>query len=79
MLNEGDLLWTPSKERAEKAKLTAFTRWLATERGKSFATYFHGSLSDSYNARRIINGLDHASEIAGLYKSFLIAITAAHS
>jgi acetoacetyl-CoA synthetase len=39
MLNEGDLLWTPSQERVEKAKLTAFTRWLATERGKSFATY----------------------------------------
>ena len=38
MLNEGDLLWTPSRERVEKAKLTAFTRWLATERGKSFAT-----------------------------------------
>jgi acetoacetyl-CoA synthetase len=39
MLNEGDLLWTPSRERIEKAKLTAFTRWLATERGKSFASY----------------------------------------
>jgi len=39
MLNEGDLLWTPSRERVEKAQLTAFTRWLATERGKSFATY----------------------------------------
>jgi len=38
MLNEGDLLWTPSRERIEKAQLTAFTRWLATERGKSFAT-----------------------------------------
>jgi acetoacetyl-CoA synthetase len=39
MLNEGDLLWTPSPERVDKAYLTAFTRWLATERGKSFASY----------------------------------------
>jgi acetoacetyl-CoA synthetase len=39
MLNEGDLLWTPSRERVEKAQLTAFSHWLATERGKSFATY----------------------------------------
>ncbi|MDB6091401.1 MAG: Acetoacetyl-CoA synthetase [Gammaproteobacteria bacterium] len=39
MLNEGDLLWTPGRERIEKAKLTAFTRWLAAARGKSFAAY----------------------------------------
>ena len=39
MLNEGDLLWTPGPERINKANLTAFTRWLASERGKSFATY----------------------------------------
>ncbi len=39
MLNEGDLLWTPGPERVDKANLTAFTRWLASERGKSFATY----------------------------------------
>jgi acetoacetyl-CoA synthetase len=49
MLNAGDLLWTPSRERVEKAKLTAFTRWLATQRGKSFATYedlWHWSVDD---------------------------------
>jgi acetoacetyl-CoA synthetase len=39
MLNEGDLLWTPSPERVNKANVTAFTRWLAKERGKSFASY----------------------------------------
>jgi acetoacetyl-CoA synthetase len=39
MVNEGDLLWTPSPERASKAHLTRFTRWLASERGKSFASY----------------------------------------
>ena len=39
MLNEGDLLWTPSRERVANAKVTAFTRWLAQERDKSFASY----------------------------------------
>src|SRR5579859_2434949 len=39
MLNEGDLLWTPSRERVERAKVTAFTRWLAAARGKNFASY----------------------------------------
>jgi acetoacetyl-CoA synthetase len=39
MLNEGDLLWTPSRERVANARVTAFTRWLAQERGKSFASY----------------------------------------
>ena len=39
MLNEGDLLWTPSPERVEKAVLTAYQRWLQKERGLKFATY----------------------------------------
>ena len=39
MVNEGDPLWTPSPERVDKAHLTDFTRWLARERGKSFASY----------------------------------------
>jgi acetoacetyl-CoA synthetase len=39
MLNEGDLLWTPSPARVNKAKLTAFMRWLASERGKAFDSY----------------------------------------
>ena len=39
MLNEGDLLWTPSPERVEKSNLTAYQRWLEQERGLKFATY----------------------------------------
>src|SRR5690242_13221425 len=39
MLNEGDLLWTPSPERVERAVLTAYQRWLEKERGLKFATY----------------------------------------
>ncbi|MGH8138105.1 MAG: acetoacetate--CoA ligase [Steroidobacteraceae bacterium] len=39
MVNEGDLLWTPSRERVEKSHLTAFMRWLQQERGLGFASY----------------------------------------
>jgi len=39
MLNEGDLLWTPTAERVEKANLTAYQRWLQKEKGLKFATY----------------------------------------
>jgi acetoacetyl-CoA synthetase len=39
MLNEGDLLWTPSAERVERANLTAYQRWLKKEKGLEFASY----------------------------------------
>jgi acetoacetyl-CoA synthetase len=39
MVNEGDLLWTPRPERVEKTHITAFMRWLATERGHQFGSY----------------------------------------
>jgi acetoacetyl-CoA synthetase len=39
MVREGDILWTPSAARIERANLTAFMRWLARERGLSFASY----------------------------------------
>jgi acetoacetyl-CoA synthetase len=39
MVNEGDLLWTPSAARINKSHLTAFMRWLAQERGRKFGSY----------------------------------------
>jgi acetoacetyl-CoA synthetase len=39
MVNEGDLLWTPSRERVEKSNVTAFMRWLEKERGRTFASF----------------------------------------
>ena len=38
-VREGDLLWTPSAERIAGANLTAFTTWLAAERGLRFEGY----------------------------------------
>src|SRR6266403_2175902 len=31
--HDGDLLWTPSPDKVARANLTAFTTWLARERG----------------------------------------------
>ncbi len=39
MLNEGDLLWTPSASRVEKSHVTAFMRWLESEKGLRFKSY----------------------------------------
>ena len=39
MVHEGDILWTPSAARIERANITAFIRWLARERHLSFANY----------------------------------------
>ena len=48
-IREGDLLWTPGPDRASRANVTAFTRWLARERGLDFAGYdalWHWSVTD---------------------------------
>jgi acetoacetyl-CoA synthetase len=39
MVQEGDLLWTPSASRIENANVTAFMRWLKKERGLEFKNY----------------------------------------
>ena len=39
MINDGDLLWTPSPDKVAAANLTAFTGWLARERGLRFDSY----------------------------------------
>jgi acetoacetyl-CoA synthetase len=38
-VREGDLLWTPSAERVAGSSLTAFTTWLAGQRGLCFDGY----------------------------------------
>jgi hypothetical protein len=44
--------------------------------GKCLEMYFHGTLSDWVNARRIINGLDRAEYIAQIAKDFNFALAA---
>lgn len=38
--------------------------------GKKLADFIHDNVADYVNSRRIINGLDHAQDIAGYAKSF---------
>ena len=38
-MKTGDLLWTPSPERVERANITRFTRWLKQARGLDFGDY----------------------------------------
>ena len=38
-VRDGDLLWTPGPDRVSRANITAFTRWLARERGLELAGY----------------------------------------
>ena len=45
--------------------------------GKKLSDYFKGSTADWINARRIINGLDRAADIAEIGKKFLKAVEAA--
>lgn len=45
--------------------------------GKKLADYFNATRSDPYQARRIINGLDKATLIAGYHATFFRALTAA--
>jgi acetoacetyl-CoA synthetase len=48
-VREGDLLWTPGPDRVARANVTAFTRWLAAERGQHFGDYaalWHWSVTD---------------------------------
>lgn len=39
MVQQGDLLWTPTPAHVERAELTRFLRWLEAERGLAFADY----------------------------------------
>jgi len=43
--------------------------------GKKLSDYFNAKTADPVNARRIINGLDKATLIAGYYAQFLTALT----
>jgi acetoacetyl-CoA synthetase len=39
VVREGDFLWTPSASWIADTNLTAFTAWLARERGRTFEQY----------------------------------------
>ena len=47
-VRDGDLLWAPGPDRVDRANVTAFTHWLARERGYRFGDY-HALWSWSVN------------------------------
>ena len=75
----GDL--TSNRQAADGAlepKLAAKIMFKGMEEGvfcgKKFKDYFSGAKEDWVNARRMINGLDHAAKIGGYAKDFYAAI-----
>lgn len=46
--------------------------------GKKLSDYFNAKTTDWLNARRIINGTDHAAEIAAIAKAFFTDLTVAN-
>ena len=73
LLNNPDLALDP----AVAAKIMFEGMIRGTFTGKSLATYFSDHVSDWRNARKIINALDHADEIAAVAKQFFAALQAA--
>ena len=47
--------------------------------GRKFSTYFHGVKTDYVGARRMVNGIDHAADIAGIARQFETILIAAKS
>lgn len=67
-----DLVNDPDRalEPAVAAKIMFEGMIRGTFTGRKLADYFHGQVADWTNARKIINGLDRAGEIAGYGKQF---------
>lgn len=42
--------------------------------GKALDDYFNNTINDPLHARRVVNGMDHASDIAAIYEHFLYAL-----
>jgi putative chitinase len=70
---------TPDKaaELPTAVKIMVVGMVAGTFTGKKLADYFHGNTTDWLNARRIINGLDRANDIAAHATKFYAAIEAA--
>lgn len=47
--------------------------------GRKFSTYFHGAKTDYVGARHMVNGSDHAADIAGVAQQFETILIAAKS
>lgn len=70
LVNNPDAAYDPNIA----AKIACYGMKNGSFTGKRLSDYFNSSKSDAVNARKIINGLDKATKIAGHYKKFLECI-----
>jgi hypothetical protein len=73
LLKDPDLALRP--DVASKIMFEGMIRGVFT--GKKLSDYFNGAITDWYNARRIINGLDSAARVATWGKAFHAALVEA--
>ena len=79
LLNEPELALDP--EISAKIMIEGMTRGISNRgdfTGVALDDYFNAYRNDSYNARKIINGLDKARTIEGYYRKFLSAFRNSH-
>lgn len=74
-----DLVWMPdgAMDLAASARILITGMVDGDFTGRSLSDYFTADREDPEGARRIVNGTDKASLIAGYYKNFLDSLTAA--
>jgi putative chitinase len=73
-----DLIANPklASDRETAARILVQGMMLGTFTGKKLAAYVSGAGADFLNSRRVVNGMDKASTIAGYAKSFKAALDA---
>jgi predicted chitinase len=73
-----DLLTKPTlaEDPTIAARILVEGMMLGTFTGKALSAYINGSAFDFLNARRVVNGMDRASDIAGYAMKFAAALAA---
>jgi hypothetical protein len=76
LIEERDLVWHPDMTLDSLISARILYRGMAEGwfTGKRLNDYFSDSEHDPVNARKIVNGLDHAEDIAALFDAFMSAI-----
>jgi hypothetical protein len=76
LIDERDLVWHPDMALDSLVAARILVRGCAEGwfTGKRLNDYFNESTHDPVNARKIVNGLDHAEDIAACFDAFMDAL-----
>ena len=76
LIDERDLVWHPDMALDSLVSARILYRGMAEGwfTGKRLNDYFNDEVHDPVNARKIVNGLDHAEDIAALFDAFMAAL-----